>query len=122
MKDVSTQHAFKCKRCVVSLDLGNMRKGAVTNHMQSKKHVSAMEINKSQSNCLLKAQSITESPTENHPLVVFESVAVGDTADGQAESLPGAALKAYMVGKQVSKTEALVARNLAANYQSNNSN
>ena len=55
IEDECSIFSFKCKKCQVTLDLGNMGRTAVLKHMKTRKHIDIGVTRKSQSSELLKA-------------------------------------------------------------------
>ena len=87
--------------------------------MKSKKYVSTMEISKSSIYLFIKfMEEHSWSYCKHYPPDVIESIAVDDTVDGEAESLPEPTLNTYVVREQVLKAEALSAISLAVNHLS----
>ena len=48
LPDPMSKHSFKCKTCQVTLDLGNMGRGALVKHNKSVKHIKNSEKTKLQ--------------------------------------------------------------------------
>ena len=92
LPDPMSKHSFKCKTCQVTLDLGNMGRGALVKHNKSVKHIKNSEKTKSTSAAMLQfwTRPAAKSVESNLPVSSIPPVteSTSEATVVQADNIP----------------------------------
>ena len=123
---------FKCSKCQVKLELGNMGKGALNKHMKSRKHMQVHDGRQSKSAQMLTSWSrppqlsyssatIACSETSQEPLSNPQLVVDPETSAAHQGFTSETSVNKWVTSESVLKAETIWALNATVNHFSHNS-